>query len=385
MARDFRTDIEGYNEILREIEVCRKYGTDYRRDPGRWREAVERLHPRRLRLRVSEIIPETGKAATLRLVADKGFLPPFQAGQYITLFVEIDGIRTSRAYSISSSPCQIAYYDITVKQVPGGFVSDYLLNKVRVGDVLESSGPAGHFHYNPLFHGQNLVFLAGGSGITPFMSMIRETTDRGLSRRIHLIYGCLTPDEAIFHRELVERSERHPNFTYHLVISEPDPGYQGLTGFITADLIKNLTGDPGDKMFYLCGPPEMYDFCLAELEKLRVPRRRIRMESFGPPVRVFEDPAWPRDVSPDAVFTVRLPGGREIKAPAREPLLNSLERAGLVVESCCRSGECSMCRVKVQSGRVFQLPGALVRKSDREAGYIHSCVSYPLSDLELML
>lgn len=385
MKKSEREKIEGYQEIAREIEICRKYGIDYTIQRGRWMEAAERLHPRRLKLRVSEKFAETPSASTLRLTAAEGYLPPFQAGQYINLLVEIGGIKTGRPYSISSPPNQTAYYDLTVRRIAEGFVSDYLLDQVQVGDILESTGPAGHLYYNPLFHGQDLVFLAGGSGITPFASMIREVTDRNLGRKIHLLYGCRKAEEAIFHEELLLRAARHNNFTYDLVISDPEDGYTGLTGLLDATLIKERVGDVTGKTFYLCGPQAMYEFCLPELQKLNVPRRRIRQEVFGTPAQITQESAWPKEVPADKVFQVKLLNGRAIPAKASEPLLVSLERSGIVVENCCRSGECSLCRVKMVSGKVYQPENALLRKSDKEAGYIHSCAAYPLSDLEILL
>lgn len=385
MKKSEREKIEGYQEIAREIEICRKYGIDYTIQRGKWMEAAERLHPRRLKLRVSEKFAETPSSTTLRLTAAEGYLPPFQAGQYINLLVEIDGIKTGRPYSISSPPNQTAYYDLTVRRIAEGFVSDYLLDQVQVGDILESTGPAGHLYYNPLFHGQDLVFLAGGSGITPFASMIREVTDRNLGRKIHLLYGCRKAEEAIFHEELLLRAARHNNFTYDLVISDPEDGYTGLTGLLDATLIKERVGDVTGKTFYLCGPQAMYEFCLPELQKLNVPRRRIRQEVFGTPAQITQESAWPKEVPADKVFQVKLLNGRAIPAKASEPLLASLERSGIVVENCCRSGECSLCRVKMVSGKVYQPENALLRKSDKEAGYIHSCAAYPLSDLEILL
>lgn len=385
MKKSERERIAGYQEIAHEIAICRKYGFDYTSQRGKWKKVVERLHPHRLQLRVSEIIPETASVSTLRLVSDQGYLPPFQAGQYLNLLVEIEGVRTGRPYSISSPPNQTAYYDLTVRRIPEGFVSDYLLDKVKVGDVLESTGPAGHLYYNPLFHGRDLVFLAGGSGITPLASMIREVTDRDLDRRIHLFYGCRKPEEAIFHEEFMARSQRHPNFTYDLVISEPEDGYGGLTGLLDAALLKERLGEVQGKTFYLCGPVEMYSFCRTELDKLGVPGRLIRQEVFGPPARIDQEPGWPREVSPDQVFNIKLGNGKNLPARAAESLLTSLERAGLAVENCCRSGECSLCRVKMLSGRVYQSENALLRKSDKEAGYIHSCAAYPLEDLEILL
>ena len=385
MKKNPRERIEGYQEIASEIEICRKYGIDYNSQRGKWRAAVERLHPRRLKLRVSEIFSETASTSTLRLVPAEGYLPPFQAGQYINLLVEIDGVRTGRPYSISSPPNQMAYYDITIRRIPQGFVSDYLLDRVKVGDILESTGPAGHLYYNPLFHGQDLVFLAGGSGITPFASMIREVTDRGLDRKIHLLYGCRQPEEAVFHEELQLRAARHPNFTYDLVISEPSEDYPGLTGWLDADLIITQTGDVTGKTFYLCGPQAMYEFCMQELQKLNVPRRRIRQEVFGTPRQITQETGWPQEVSGEKVFQVSLSDGRTIPAKASESLLTALERSGIVVENCCRSGECSLCRVKMLKGKVYQPENVLLRKSDQEAGYIHSCAAYPLEDLEILL
>lgn len=385
MKAEMQQLIEGHSQITYELEICRKYGIDYRAQQGRWAAAVERLHPKRLQLRVAEKIKETDTVSTLRLVAASGYLPPFQAGQYINIFVEIDGVRTARPYSISSAPNQIAYYDITVGRVADGFVSAYLLDQVKAGDSLESTGPAGHFYYNPLNHGKDLVFLAGGTGITPFMSMIREVTDRVLDRRIHLLYGCRSKREAIFHEELLRRAAAHGNFTYDLVISDPAQDFNGLSGWLDADLISRQIGDISGKTFYLCGPQEMYSFCIPELQKLGVPDRRIRQEVFGSPRQVQLDPAWPQEIKPESVFELKMSNGQEIPARADESLLVAMERAGLAVENSCRSGECSLCRVKLISGKVFQTSGTKLRQSDRQAGYIHSCAAYPISDVEIMI
>ena len=130
-------------------------------------KVVASIHPRRLlKLKIKEIIKETGSAKTFRLESTDGKLPWFRAGQYINLFVDIGGVKTSRPYSISSAPGK-SYYDITVRRVEGGFVSSYLLDKVKVGDGFESTGPGGYFYYEPLVDSTYLVFLAGGSGAAP--------------------------------------------------------------------------------------------------------------------------------------------------------------------------------------------------------------------------
>ncbi len=385
MSRDFRPEIDGYAEIRREIEILRRYGFDYSSHKGRVGQVLNLLHPKRIRLQVSEIREETQTAKSFRLISPEGYLPPFQAGQYINLFVDVGGVRTSRPYSISSPPNQNGYYEVAVRRVKDGFVSSHLLETVKVGDRLESTGPSGNFFYNPLFHGNDLVFLAGGSGITPFMSMIREVTDRGLSRKIHLIYGSRNPDDMIFGEEIEERARLHENFKVTSVISEPPEGFEGFTGFIGAKLMKDVLGSVGGKAFYVCGPEAMYTFCLPELLKLRVPAGKIRMEVCGPPKDVTAQPGWPEMVSADSRFQVMVKGRKKINARAGEPLMISLERTGIVIPASCRSGECSLCRTKLLSGRVFQPPGVKLRKSDRTYGYIHPCVAYPLENLEIML
>ncbi len=385
MKNEISEKIEGYAEIINEIDVLRKYPVDRSAERGQVEEIINRLHPKTLNLRLSEIRQETLSTTSLRFVSVDGYLPPFQAGQYVNIFVEIDGIRTSRPYSISSPPNQTGYYDLTVRRIEDGFVSSYLLDEVKVGDLFQSTSPSGQFHYNPLFHGDNLVFLAGGSGITPFMSMIRELSDKDLKRQVHLIYGSRVEDDIVFKKELEERTKRHQNLTVSTVISEPSEGYSGVTGFITADLIKELVKDTSDKMFYVCGPEVMYKFVLAELVKLGIPKRRIRFEVFGPPSDVTKQPAWPETVKGDTTFQISLNNGLTLEAKAGEPLMNSLERFKVTLTTSCRSGECSLCRTKLLSGKVFHPSGVKLRKSDRAFGYIHPCMAYPLEDLEILI
>ena len=378
-------EFDGYDAVARDIETSRKYGRDYEALGGSVDRQINLLHPARIKLLVSDIIDETPTTKTFRLVSREGYLPPFLAGQYIALFVELDGIRTSRPYSISSPPNQTGFYEITVRRVENGLVSGFLLDQVKRGDLLESSGPSGNFYYNPLFHHRTMVCIAGGSGITPFRSIIREIVECGLNRTVYLFYGNRSLGDVIFHEELSYLSERFENINYLPVIEEPGDGYEGHTGFITGDLIKKTLVDLSEKTFYLCGPQGLYDFCEPELEKLGIPRRKIRKEVYGAPLSICDYPGWPGEINGDDLFSVKIAGGPGIKARAGEPLIKALEKGGVAIPSLCRSGECSMCRVKVISGKVFQPSGVPVRKSDRQFGYVHSCVSCPIEDLEIVL
>lgn len=385
MKAEYIQGFERYEDLVHEIQVCRKYGRDYTIDRGSVEKFINRLHPASMRLRVADIIPETPSASTYRLVSENAYLPPFQAGQYVSLSLEIGGIRTTRPYSISSPPNQTGYYDLTVRRIESGLVSNYLLDQVKRGDFFTCSGPEGNFYYNPLFHDPTMVCLAGGSGITPFMSMIQEVVDCGFDRTIYLFYGNRTSSDSIFHNRLSNIAKKFTNIQYIPVIEQPEEGYGGARGLITGRLVMDTIGETNGKTFYLCGPQAMYGFCLDELEALDIPARKIRREYCGPPLKVSEQPGWPEGVSEDQVFRVKVNGNNVLEAIAGQPLLVALERSGLKVPSLCRSGECSTCRVKLVSGKVFQPSGTPVRRSDRQFGYVHSCVSYPLEDLEIII
>jgi ferredoxin-NADP reductase len=381
-------DVREYRRVAKNRKALREpgQGTDYTDERFREvvRRVVSRIHPRRMNLRVAEIILQTATTKTFCFERVDGPLPPFRAGQYVNVMVAIEGVRTSRPYTISSAP-MAKRLELTVRDKPGGFVAPYLFNELKVGDVLETAGPAGHFYHEPLIDGDDLVFLAGGSGITPFMSMIRDTVQRKRPLRIKLLYGSRTPEDVIFRNELEQLAAKHSNFTFSQVISEPPEGYGGLKGFLDSKLIVQLVGDVKGKTFYLCGPRVMYDFCRAALEELEVPQRKIRYELYGAPDDVSKEPGWPEGLSRDMVFEVEVAGKKMILAKAGEPLLNALERSGLVVPALCRSGECSSCRIRLLAGNVFVPTQATVRESDRKAGYIHSCVSYAIDNLKIRL
>ncbi len=371
-------------EILETIRVARNISPDKIPDGNIADARIAPLHEKTLALVVSAV-SDTGKNAKIfRLSSKTGYLPPFEAGQYINLFTEIDGVRTSRPYSICSSPRQRAYYEITVARTDGGFVSDYLLDRVCVGDEFEANGPAGVFRYQPVFHKRNAVFLAGGSGITPFMSMLREILDARLDREVTLLYGSRSVKTALFHEELCDYAKEYPNFRYHPVISDAVEGWTGETGFLDAKLIARLVPDPGESTFYICGPQVMNDFCKKELQALGIPEKRIRRELFGARRNIEQEAGWPAELTGQELFRLTV-GGRSLEARAGEPILVALERAGIRVNVCCRSGECSLCRVKLVSGRVFLSEGIMQRMADEKYGYIHSCKAYPISDVEIML
>lgn len=383
MKQEILERLEGYQEIKTEIEIARKYGTEFQDERGTVSQLINRLHPKNVALNVVDIIELTPSTKTIRLVANEVYLPPFQAGQYISVAVKVDGVATNRPYSISSSPTERGYWDVTVKRVENGFVSNYLLDELKIGDEITTSGPQGVFCYNPLIFEKTIVCLAGGSGITPFMSMARELALRRKERNMILLYGSRDLNDAIFHSELQELSGKLSNFTYIPVIENPPDDYTGNTGYLSAETISAAVKDLNTCTFMICGPQAMYDYCAEQLENLEIPKKRIRRELYGPPKNIWDCSGWPEQVSKDKKITVSVNGDAYFETISSEPLLNALEKNGIIVPSICRAGECSMCRVKLVTGEVFHPEGTMLRKSDRVFGFIHTCVAYPLTDLNI--
>ncbi len=370
-------------EVLADIVAMKRNGKDYIVDRFQTKSIVDKYHPKKLSLKVVDIIVQNSIAKTFRFVSTEGALPIFEAGQYINIFTKIDNVLTSRPYSISSSPKQRSYIEITVAKIPDGFVSDYFLDNVKVGDEFEANGPAGNLRYNPVFHKKKSVFLAGGSGITPFVSMTREILETGLDRDIVLIYGSRKKELAIFHDELEELSKKHSNFSYNLVLSdEKDKAYKA--GFIDDACIKEIVGNVADCSYYLCGPNIMTEFCTKALATLGIKESQVRHEVFGTRRDIENEAGWPSSVDASVTFKVDV-AGKTIDAKANESLLTSLERNGILVKVCCRSGECSYCRARLVSGEVFMPKGVLLRLADEKFGYIHTCKAYPISDVKLEL
>ena len=360
---------------------------DYR--PADQAAAVAALHPDRLRVRVTRREPAGVFAALITLAPEGGVLPVFKSGQYVNVFVTVDGVRTSPPFSIASPATRRDALTILVRRQAGGFVSPHLVDHAALGDVLEISGPAGDFFYHPLRDRPDLLMVAGGSGVAPFLGILEELAARSAPVRSVLLLGSRTEADLLLRERLARlEAERPCQLQVIHVLSEPGPMWSGETGFIDGACV--LRHVPAERLAgmsaFVCGPAPLLALARAELPRVGVPRHRIRTEAYGPPADITGEPGWPAGLSADARFAVRLaPGGRTISARAGEPLMNALERAGVVVPALCRSGVCATCRTRLLEGRVFHPAGAALRATDLSAGYIHPCLAYPVADLVLRL
>ena len=350
---------------------------------------AKKLHPDYQRLVIDEVIPHEGAKAKTFVFrrADGEAFPYFRAGQYLSLKLPLEGSFVTRAYSLCSSPKDAlkGRAAITVRSNPGGFAADKLLAALKPGDEVIASDPQGFFYYEDLRDAKHVVGLAGGSGITPFLSMAYALRDGAEDFELTLLYGSRDEESILFKKELDEVAAACPKFrVVHVLSDEEKAGYEH--GFITAELIKKYAPADAEYSVFLCGPEGMYRFLKPEIEKLALPERLFRRKMIDVTKTPWELDGYPQQCR-DKIFnlTVRQ-GDREYKlsASANETALTAIERAGIKAPSRCRSGECGWCRSRMLEGSVF-IPqeNELRRWADKEYGYIHPCSSFPTSDIVL--
>ena len=348
-------------------------------------QIAKALHPGKQFVKVAEVIEQSADTKTFWLEADaaKGTekLAWFSAGQYLSVSLEIGNVKLTRPYSLSSSPREAlaGRYALTIKRVPDGLASNYILDNWTVGTEVTVSEPLGVFTYEPLRDAKTIVGVAGGSGITPFRSLAKAIADGDEDACMILLYGSRTLADAVFQDEF--KALEGDKFKLVNVLShEEQAGCEN--GFITAELIKKYAPE-GDYSIFLCGPQAMYNFVDKEIETLGLRKKFIRHELFGEYFNPAKEADYPTDVAPEFKITVRIAGTEQtITAPADTSILRSLEANGIAAPAHCRSGECGWCHSKLVSGEVYcpkSVDGR--READYIYGYIHPCCSFPLSDL----
>ena len=342
-------------------------------------KVAKSLHPKEQKLVISRI-EEHADIAKSYYFKSETELAYFKAGQYLTFKLEIGNSVVTRSYSIASSPASAlnGEYQITVKRIADGFVSDYILDNWNVGDKVIAYAPEGNMTYCPLRDAENIVAIAGGSGITPFLSLARAIDQGDEDCILTLLYGCRTPDEILFKSELDSLSERNEKINVVYVLSHSDEdGYE--KGFVGADIIKKYAPE-GNYSIFVCGPGGMYKFLETELPKLQIERKYIRFEVFSSGKKVDEEPK-------EFNITVINRGNETvIKASSNETVLCAFERAGIEVPARCHTGECGFCRSKLVSGKVYIPEGEDKRRiADMQFNFIHPCCCYPESDLVIRI
>lgn len=307
-------------------------------------------------VRVTGLHRETEDAVTLAIAPEDGRALPFRAGQYLTHCFEIDGAEERRAYSLSSA--EGGALACTIQLLPDGRVSQYIATRLKVGDRYRVVGPGGDFTLDPMQPGP-LVLLAGGSGITPVISLVETALAQQPARAVRLVTVNHDRAHAIFHERLEALAARHASFE-HAAVFTADTGRPDA-----ATLAGLLRPDPQAQV-YLCGPQALMDAADAGLRAAGCEAARIRRERFVPAPR-----HQPRPTEPQDIFFRR--SERTVTQQPGETILEAGMRAGLRLDFSCTVGGCGHCKVRLVDGAVRLDEPNCLTPEERSAGYTLAC------------
>ena len=309
------------------------------------------------RAKVVAVRRQTPRSVTLTLEPNRAFTG-FRAGQHINLTVEIDGRRRTRCYSPASAE-SAHHIELTIGRHEGGLVSTYLCDHARPGMIVGLDSVGGDFTL-PAVLPRRILFVAGGSGITPVMSMLRTLRAEGFEGEIAFVHYARSADEACYADELATMTGVRVLHGY------TRDGSGDVIGYFDADHLAAAMSEP--EAVFVCGPTALVD-------AVRVHCPKARSESFVPPT--FSLPA--ESTGGRISFT---DSGVQATDDGR-PLLQQAEDAGLTPESGCRMGICHTCTRRKTRGAVRNLITGTVSTTDEED--VQICVSAPVGDVEIAL
>lgn len=348
-------------------------------------------------LKIKNIIKETDRAISVSfdIPEELKSIYNYKPGQFITLKPEINGKTHKRAYSISSSPNFEEDLTVTIKAIDNGVVSNYLLNHLNINDLIEVHPPAGKFTFDFKPENQNnYVFFAGGSGITPVMSLIKSALAIEPKSNIILFYSNRDENSIIFKQQLEYLEKKYyDRFKIVHILSKASESWFGLRGRIDKNralsLIKDYVSKPNsvDTHYFLCGHQGMMAEILECLDYLNVGKENIHKESFTKlNVNGFDDKSK-KIVETDSKKIIK----RKIKIKIYsetfdlfvnpdETILTAALRESLDPPFSCQIGACASCRAKLISGKVVMDERDALTDDEIEQGYILTCQAHPITD-----
>lgn len=334
-------------------------------------ELSNSLHPGYIKAQLIKVDNCTKDLKILTFKSKNNKFPYFKAGQFITVSAKVKDSLITRPYSICSSPNEALDGIVKIGVLNAGLFSAYLNNGMPVGTDVIIGEASGDFYYDNLRDNKTIVGIAGGSGITPFISMVSSILGGSDDFNLLLFYGVRKKENIIYDFSKIN----DPRIKVVVVLSDKEiDGYEH--GFITKDiLIKYL---PDKYSVFMCGPDQMYNFVIKEFEKLGINKEAIRCEHNAIKDLPIKNPKqFKLSVHiRDKVF--------EIPAFENETILTAMERSGLYVPSKCRSGICGLCHSRLISGEYYTDQAHDHRRlADLKFGYIHPCATYPKSDMEI--
>ena len=305
----------------------------------------------------------------------------FAPGQYLAFTVDLGGKSVERCYTISSSPALQGLLSITVKRVPGGPVSNWLHDRLGVGDEVRATGPFGEFSnvYHPA---RKYLFLSAGSGITPLMSMTRALHESTHPADVVFVHSARTPDDIIFRSELEALAER-AGMSVTVVCEADSPGerWPGARGRLSPSFLHTIAPDLLDREVFTCGPVAYMEAVREALDIWGVDPTRRHEESFHLCVPTSESRVVENSAQRYRVELRR--SGRVIDCDGATTILDAALEAGVSLPSSCEAGVCGTCKSTLLGGRVDMQHAGGIRPREIERNTILPCCSRPLDDIVL--
>lgn len=338
------------------------------------------------KFQITELIPHPNNNVSIRFKDLTGNFPIYKAGQFLTLSFLFGEREVRRSYSFSSSPLLDEPYEITVKRVDNGEISRLLHHRTTVGDIIDVMDPQGLFAYEPEVDTARTTFLfAAGVGITPLFSILKTALVGEQNSKIVLVYSNSSPEQTLFHEELLAWQARYPDRLHVEFIWSNSKNLLKARlnrGYIIELLTRHNT--PGiESIYYTCGPLFYMDLCRFTLLGMGVPDERIMKETFHfPEEEEDEDEKEEEPVDMTSYDAVLRFNGQDhqLTVPYDKTILDVGLEHKLPLPYSCKSGMCSTCISQVTSGSVRMDYNEVLTDREVENGRCLICTSHPIED-----
>ncbi len=332
------------------------------------------------KLRVQTIVRETPSVQTFRLRSPDGGPLPFtyQPGQFLNVAFGIGGARMIRSYSISSSPNERDYLELTIKREDRGAVSRHINDLLNVGDIIEAGGPVGTFTFTGA-EANSILLISAGVGVTPMMSTARYLTERSWPGDIFFIHACRTMTDFIFREPIAALEKRNPKLHVAVMLSKAGPEWTGPRGRVTKEFLMATVPDLAARRVHICGPVPMMDATKAILREIGVSPENVKTEQFGaikPPLGAPATTAKPTVAATGPLVTFSK-NNKTANIRPNQTILELSEDLGIGIDFSCRIGVCGVCKVKMTSGEVHMAVQDALTDDDKANNIILACQAKP--------